>query len=127
MWGIGLLAVIGLFAQSGSAPMTAGEIPRVWDDAALLSLEVPLANPAASPIHISSGYYYRIPVRTIYKSYPVYHPDREPPGYMKWLTQQEPQIAVDFSQPKTPGDWIRAGERVFDAPITFDTQLFTTE
>ncbi len=126
MWGVGLLAVIGLFARSGSTSLTDVEIPRVWDDAALLSLEVPLANPAASPIHLSSDYYYKIPVRAIYKSYPVYHPDREPTGYMKWLAQQEPQIAVDFSQLRTQGDWIHAGELVFNAPITFDTQLFTT-
>jgi hypothetical protein len=55
-------------------------IPRTWDDEALRSLEVPLANAAVSPKHISSDYYYRMPVRPIYKSYPVYHPDKEPSG-----------------------------------------------
>lgn len=51
-------------------------IPRTWEDASVATLEVPLANPKFSPIHISEAEYYRLPERTIYKSYPVYHPDR---------------------------------------------------
>lgn len=94
-------------------------IPRTWDDAAMLSLELPLANPAASPKHISSDYYYRIPVRPIHKSYPVYHPDREPPAYIAWLKKQEPRIVFDESKLKTEQDWVAAGELVFDAPIEF--------
>ena len=42
-------------------------IPRTWDDAAVATHEVPLADSAASPRHVSSDYYYRIPVRPIYK------------------------------------------------------------
>ena len=57
-------------------------VPRVWDDEAIATLELPLADPVGSPKHISSDYYYRIPVRPIYKSYPVYAPGHEPPHYM---------------------------------------------
>jgi hypothetical protein len=46
-------------------------IPKTWDDAAMADLEVPLANPIGSPKQISADYYYRIPVRPIYKQYPV--------------------------------------------------------
>ena len=53
-------------------------IPRTWKDADVLSLEVPLANPRFSPVHILEEQYYRIPERVIYKSYPVYRPGREP-------------------------------------------------
>src|SRR4029434_690522 len=60
-------------------------IPKTWDDAAIATLEVPLANPVGSPKHVSADYYYRIPVAPIYKSYPVYTPGHEPPGYMDWL------------------------------------------
>ncbi len=60
-------------------------VPRMWDDAAMATLEVPLANPVGSPKHVSADYYYRISVRPIYKSYPVYAPGHEPPSYMDWL------------------------------------------
>jgi mono/diheme cytochrome c family protein len=43
---------------------------------------------------------------------------------MAWLRQQEPQLAFDPAQLKSEEDWIRAGEVVFDAPITFDSELF---
>ena len=55
-------------------------IPRTWDERALQSQQIPLANRAMSPKPISADYYYRMPVRPIYKSYPVYYPDREPRG-----------------------------------------------
>jgi hypothetical protein len=98
-------------------------VPRVWDDQAIATLEVPLANPVGSPKHISSEFYYRIPVRPIYKTYPVYAPGREPAGYMEWLKQREPEIVWDDAGHKpslrTQSDWIVAGEAVFDAPIYY--------
>src|SRR5262245_21820731 len=60
-------------------------IPRTWDDQAVASLEVPLAVAAASPVQIPSSYYYDIPVRPIYKGHAVYHPSKEPRGYIEWL------------------------------------------
>jgi hypothetical protein len=95
-------------------------IPRTWDDAAVAAHEVPLADPTGSPKHVSSDYYYRIPVRPIYKSYPVYAPGREPDGYLDWLKRQNPVIVWDDRGNAPPlrseADWIRAGEIVFDAP-----------
>jgi len=49
-------------SQSKFAP----EIPRTWDDAAIATLEVPLANPIGSPRHVTADYYYKIPVQPIY-------------------------------------------------------------
>jgi hypothetical protein len=66
---------------------------------------------------VSSDYYYRLQVRPIYKAYPVYAPDKEPPGYIEWLAKQEPEIVFDPTKLHTEADWIRAGELVFDAPI----------
>ena len=86
-------------------------IPRTWEDASVLTLEVPLANPKFSPIHISEAEYYRLPERTIYRSYPVYHPDREPAGYMEWLKDREPEIAFDPVGLKTRADFIAAGRQ----------------
>ncbi len=122
------LAVIVQAGRAQKAPEAfVPVVPRVWDDEALVRLEVPLTVPEASPKFVLSDWYYRIPVRPIYKSYPVYRPDKEPPGYMEWLKQQEPQIAFDSSKLKTKEDWIKAGELVFDAPIGFDTRLFITK
>ena len=99
-------------------------IPRVWTTAEVAALELPLANAAASPVHISEEAYYRIPERILYKTYPVYHPSREPAGYMEWLKQQEPAIAFDSTALKTRADWIRAGELVFNAPTSFGPVFF---
>lgn len=111
-------------------PAAAGDaaslnIPRTWETAAVEALEVPLANPRYSPRHISESEYYKLPTRVIYKSYPVYHPDREPPGYRAWLEQQEPAV-IDFNPANfhSRQDWIRAGEIVFNAPISYGPVFF---
>lgn len=79
-------------------------IPRVWDDAEMAQLQLPLIDSNASPKQISSDYYYRIPVRTIYKNYPVYEPGKEPAGYLEWLQDQEPQSTFDANALKTEAD-----------------------
>jgi hypothetical protein len=123
-WVLGLVVVVPVTAQvkpSAVLPV----VPRVWEDNAIATLEVPLANPAGSPKHISSDFYYRIPVRPIYKTYPVYAPGREPQGYMDWLKQREPEIVWDDDGHKprltSESDWIAAGEAIFDAPIYYTT------
>lgn len=112
----GALAFIGAGSQPDTAAWTP-VIPRTWDDEAIRTLELPLANPAASSQYITSDYYYRMPVRPVYKTYPIYYPGKEPAGYLDWLKKQEPEILFDASKLKTEQDWIRAGELVFDAPI----------
>ena len=96
-------------------------VPKTWDDAEMAGLEIPLANPKASPKQVAADYYYRIPVRAIYKSYPVYAAGHEPVGYLESLKQKDPIIYWDdkgHAPPlETDADWIRAGEQVFDAPI----------
>jgi len=101
-------------------------IPRTWDDQEIARHEVPLADPSGSPKHVSSDYYYRIPVRPIYKAYRVYAPGREPVGYLDRLKQEEPVIVWGGEHaPRldTDGDWVRAGEIVFDAPIAMDVNI----
>ena len=87
-----LLAGTSLFAQT---PPVRADVPRTWDDAAMAALEVPLANPIGSPRQVQAEYYYKIPVRKIYKQYPVYAPGREPAGYLDWLKRQEPVLLWD--------------------------------
>src|SRR4051794_20188721 len=115
MTGIAILLAATLFQP---------EIPRTWEDAAVAALEVPLANPKYSPVHIREAEYYRIPARVIYKTYPVYEPRREPAGYMEWLKQREPEVALDASRLRTREDWIRAGELVFNSPVSFGPIFF---
>jgi hypothetical protein len=57
-------------AQSAGARW-APQIPKTWDDTELQSLELPLATPEYSPVHVPAEYYYRVPVQPIYKSYPI--------------------------------------------------------
>jgi hypothetical protein len=120
---LAVLVTGGQSQKSGTA--FTPTIPKTWDDEAIASLEVPLADPVGSPKHVSADYYYRIPVPPIYKSYPIYAPGHEPPGYMDTLRRQEPVIVwgdIGHAPPlKTESDWIKAGEIVFDAATTYDS------
>ena len=67
----------------------------------MATLEVPLADPVGSPKQVSADYYYRIPVRPIYKEYPIYAPGHEPPGYLDWLKRQALSVP-----PTAPARWV---------------------
>jgi hypothetical protein len=114
--------LVASYAQKPT-PSYSPVVPRTWDEQALADLEVPLAVPSHSPKYMAAEEYYRLPVRPIYKSYPIYKSDREPPGYTDWLRQQEPVILWDDGshRPKleTEADWIAAGELVFNAGVLF--------
>ena len=58
-----LLTCAALGAQESRTQM-----PKVWDDAAIASVDLPLAVAAASPVQISSKYYYGIPVGPFIKA-----------------------------------------------------------
>jgi len=122
--GIGIATDIGRTGQADHVPAAfKPDIPKAWDDAAMATLEIPLVDPAASAKHVSAAYYYKIPVRPIYKMYPIYASDREPAGYLEWLRQQDPVIIWDDKGHSpallTQADWTKAGELVFDAPVVF--------
>jgi mono/diheme cytochrome c family protein len=102
------------------ADAAAQEIPRTWSDSAIAAFELPLASPAYSPEHVSEDYSYALPERTIWKSYAIYHPNFEPPGYRDSLALLEPEVALDASTFETEADWIQGGDLVFHAPIAYD-------
>lgn len=123
-----LILAVNAASQDGrtSKPgTTAPAIPKTWDDQALATLQVPLAKPVGSPKQVSADYYYKIPVRPIYKQYPIYAPGHEPPGYVDWLKEQEPVVMWDDKDHapslSTQADWIKAGEIAFDAPLRYGT------
>jgi cytochrome c553 len=90
------------------------QIPKAWDEESVRSWSLPLAGLGQPPTYISADYYYRMSERTLYRTYPVYAPGQEPPGYMDWLRQQESEVAFDPAKLKTEADWIKAGEVVFN-------------
>ncbi len=103
-----LFAVLALlaFLTTGQAQKSDGDrsrdIPKTFDDEALSTMDVPLASAAFSPVHGAAELYYKLRVRPLYKTYTVYAPGKEPPGYMEWLKQQDPEIiSFDVSKLKT--------------------------
>jgi hypothetical protein len=119
---VGFTLFLTVWPTTAQEPQTRDRlVPTTWDDAAIATLELPLANPVGSPKHVSADYYYRIPVAPIYKSYPVYAPGREPARYLERLRQQAPEIIWDTDTHRpmldTDADWVAAGEIVFDAPF----------
>jgi hypothetical protein len=84
-------------------------IPKIWDDAELSAMTLPPALPEGKIIYLPSETYYTLNPLPIYKTYPVYHPDREPKGYFEWLRRLEPQLAFNPSKLASKSDWIRAG------------------
>jgi hypothetical protein len=86
--------------------------PRVWDDAELAEWATPIESLGVRPSHYSSTEYYAAREDN-YQTYPVYHPDSEPPGYWEDLQKRAPAPLVDVRSIRSPSDWAAAGERVF--------------
>ena len=100
-------------------------IPLFWSDELLHDYELPLATPERSPKHVSTDYYYALPERVLYKSYPIYHPSREPAGYLDTLRSLEPERTFDAAALTTASDWIAAGRDVFEMPIDYNGPIVT--
>lgn len=127
---LSLIAVGNVALAQRSGESAAFSIPRTWDEEAIASLDLPRADPALKVTHVSADYYYSLPVRKFYKSYPVYHPSKEPKpdgkDYLDWLKEQPPQeILHDFSALRSQADWAKngpaLGKEVFEAPIADET------
>src|SRR5215469_2276061 len=99
-------------AVPAMAQIDAIRAPRIWDNKALEDWATPIAALGIRPGHFTSAEYYAVPADNL-RTYPVYRPDREPPGYWDWLQQQRPQPLVDASKLRTRQDWIKAGETAF--------------
>jgi mono/diheme cytochrome c family protein len=119
-----LLLVIVVALAVSEAPGPAAEaasvdtlqIPRLFDEEALRDFQLPLPNTDVHVEEISPEYYYALRERVIHKTYPVYAPGREPPGYLDSLGTLEPATVLDTDTLDTDEEWVRAGELVFDAP-----------
>lgn len=114
-----LLSCCGLAALAGVVH-TAARAPVIWDERALDDWATPLASLKIRPAHYTATEFYAIPGDNL-RTYPVYRPDREPPGYWEALQKKKPVPLVDVSTIRTKGDWIAAGARAFreiDDPLS---------
>ena len=88
--------------------------PTIWDDKALEDWATPIAALGIRPGHFTAGEYYAVPADNL-KTYPVYRPDKEPPGYWEWLQERKPEPLVDVSKVRNRDDWIKTGEVAFQS------------
>ena len=105
------LALLAVFSVALMA-QTPTQIPRIWDDAALMNWATPIAALNVRPAHYSSAEYYRVAGDNL-RTYPVYPPNTEPSGYWEELRKKKPQPLVDASKIRNAQEWIAAGERAF--------------
>jgi len=104
-----LFSTATLLAQSSQESVP----PRTWDSRALSDWATSLASSDIRPGHFSEDEYYRAPTDN-YRTYPVYHPDREPAGYWEALKKRKPEPLVDLGSAGPTFNWIAAGKRVWD-------------
>lgn len=109
------LFVLALACSTPRATPTAPAVvvPRLWDDAALSGWATPVAGLGAPPSYPTAAEYYAAPVDDL-RTYPVYHPAREPSGYREWIRAQGPRPIIEPATLRTEADWIAAGRRVFE-------------
>ncbi len=103
---VGFILLITLLILPGPS------VPKIWEDSKLDDWPTPLAALNVRPAHFTSEEYYRVPADN-FRTYPVYPPDREPPGYWDWLQHLKPEPLVDVETIKTDEDWFAAGRRAF--------------
>ena len=97
-----------------AAALAQTEAPRIWDDKALNDWATPIAALNVRPGHYTAAEYYTVPADNL-KTYPVFHPDKEPPGYWEWLQKQKSEPLVDAGKIRTREDWISAGKVAFES------------
>jgi len=86
---------------------------NAWNDRDLTDWATPLLGLGARPGFYPENEFTKIPVQTVYRSYPAYHPDREPPGYWEWLQKQPAKPLLESATLHTQQDWVAAGRIVF--------------
>lgn len=119
------LSIAGFQVHGGERPSGPKaflpSVPRIYEDAEVATWHLPLVMPQVSPAFLHSGYFNSRKIRVMYRSYPVYHSDYEPVGYLEQLKASEPEVLWDGSNKRprleTRADWVRAGEMVYHAPF----------
>ena len=87
--------------------------PKAWDMEELEDWATPIAALDVRPGHITEALYSSVPSDNL-RTYPVYHPDREPAGYWEQLQKRKPELLVDPKVARTPQQWLETGQRVWE-------------
>jgi hypothetical protein len=127
---LAFLAIVGAVAHMSyglSQKADQSAIPRTWDDSELAEWATPVAGLNLRPKHMSAKEYYSLRVENL-RTYPVYVPGREPDGYWEMLQRVGPKPLIEPEKLKNEGDWIEAGQTVFEQADhlhlrTFDPDL----
>ena len=109
-------ASLGIALCCAEHPRRAPEVrleKRIWNDEDLATWATPIAGLGVRPTLFSEKEYYAAPVDNL-RTYPVYHPSREPAGYREWIRRQGPQRLIEPEKLATKADWIEAGRRAFE-------------
>jgi hypothetical protein len=114
------VAVGGLALAQAPSDRWKPDIPRTWDEKALVDWATPIAGLNARPTHISAADYDSLPEENL-RSYPVYMPGREPNGYWDRIQHIGPQPLMEPDKLRTEAEWISAGERVFHEWVVLRT------
>lgn len=93
-------------------------VPRLWDAKALEGWATPVAGLGVTPGLVTEEEYYAAPIDNL-RTYPVYHPSREPPGYRDSLLKKGPRPWIEPGTLKSREDWIEAGRQIFEGLDTW--------
>jgi len=110
-----LLAIlaVSLQAQTARSDQQTRRAPKIWNEEKLRDWFNPVAGINARPNHYSEAEFYAAPVDDL-RTWPVYHPDYEPAGYLESLRKRGPQTMLKAGEARTRDGWIEAGRRVWE-------------
>lgn len=94
-------------------------VPKTWDIHAIKEAHLPPPDTSVTIKYAPEAYYNSLPEHIIYKTFPVYAKEFEPPGYMDSLKTLDPEIVFDVNKIRNEQDWIKEGEKVFFWPANF--------
>lgn len=113
-----------LLCPASAACLPQSSIPQTWDEKAIATLELPSVLTGKPVEHVGPEFYRSVAPTTVYRTYPVYVPDRAPEGYFASLLKADPEVLFDSDEGNerdhwTNEEWIRSGRAVFDWPVEF--------
>jgi len=115
-WLCVIAMVVPLIGQNRSPDLKQEELttaPRIWTEEKLRDWANPVAGINLPPKHLSEAKFYAAPIDNL-RTYPVYHPDYEPPGYLESLRKRGAEPMIELGRARNRQGWIEAGRRVFD-------------
>jgi mono/diheme cytochrome c family protein len=120
------LAFTALLLSGCLAAQSQTVVPRAWNSQALSDWATPLAHDGLREGFFSEKEYYESPVDN-YRTYPVYDPDREPPGYWESLKRKKPEPILDIDHIGPSFSWVAAGRILWEGLDVPALRLYDSE